>query len=394
MEDTQILRIKHYEEILRTVEGLLSAEETAEEDLAGLRGGIRELEAYYGSPEWKQDFADDEAGRLPGDLARGVLSEDGIYNVLESFRERTEGSGRRSGMKRIAVDIGGTSLRTAVFDEEMKILDVFKVPNDRTLGAAGNLDKLVGFLKSRDYAYCGVGIASPGPLDLKRGMMLNPPNLFGWDNFPVADFLAERMGVPAAVNNDGNLAGLAEARIGAGKGFDSVVFLGMSTGMGGSFVYKGELINGAHCNTAEFYNVIVSDDPYHHGSANPGSLNELAGGAAMERIATERFGRQMFAKDLFALYDEGNEDAADILEKTSEMLARGIANIYYMIDPDVYVIGGSIGLHNRWYVAKALEKAKRYMVMPDINVAWSVFGDDAGLYGAALLAGDAAGLKG
>jgi glucokinase len=140
--------------------------------------------------------------------------------------------------------------------------------------------------------------------------------------------------------------------------------------------------------------VIVSDDPYHHGSANPGSLNELAGGAAMERIATERFGRQMFAKDLFALYDEGNEDAADILEKTSEMLARGIANIYYMIDPDVYVIGGSIGLHNRWYVAEALEKAKRYMVMPDINVVWSVFGDDAGLYGAALLAGDAAGLKG
>jgi glucokinase len=218
-------------------------------------------------------------------------------------------------------------------------------------------------------------------------MILNPPNLHGWDNFPVAAYFSEHMGIPAAVNNDGNLAGLAEARIGAGRGYDSVVFIGMSTGLGGSYVYKGELINGAHCNTAEFYNVMVCDDPYHHGSANPGSLNETAGGAAMERIASERYGRQVFAKDLFRMYYEGDEAAREILERTSEMLARGIANIYYTIDPDIYVIGGSIGLHNDWYIERVLEKARKYMVDPEINVARSVFGDDAGLYGAALLAG-------
>ncbi len=291
-------------------------------------------------------------------------------------------------MKRIAIDIGGTQLRAAIFSEDMKILDVFKTDNDRAIGAATNLDKLIRFLKEAGSDYCGVGIASPGPLDLKKGMILNPPNLHGWDNFPVAGYFSEQMGVPAAVNNDGNLAGLAEARIGAGKGFDSVVFIGMSTGLGGSYVYKGELINGAHCNTAEFYNVMVCDDPYHHGSANPGSLNEIAGGAAMERIATERYGRQVYAKDLFRLYDAGDPTAREILERTSEMLARGIANIYYTIDPDIYVIGGSIGLHNHWYVDKTIARAKTYMVDPSINVAYSVYGDDAGLYGAALLAGD------
>ena len=285
------------------------------------------------------------------------------------------------------IDIGGTQLRIGVFDGEGNLTDVFKTINDRSLGGEKNMDVLLGFVK--DYDIMAYGIASPGPLDVKHGKILNPPNLYGWDNFEIVRYLEEKTGKPVAVNNDGNLAGLAEARMGAGKGYDSVVFIGMSTGMGGSFVYKGELINGAHCNTAEFYNVIVCDDPYHHGSANPGSLNEIAGGAAMERIATEHFGKQMFAKDLFGLYDQGNKDAAAILERTSEMLARGIANIYYTIDPDIYVIGGSIAVNNPWYVEKAMTKAKGYMTDPNINVAMSAFGDDAGLYGAMLIGKDA-----
>lgn len=128
-------------------------------------------------------------------------------------------------------------------------------------------------------------------------------------------------------------------------------------------------------------------------SAEPGSLNEVSGGAAMARIATEKFQTPMTARTLFEKYDQGDPLAAEILEGTSEALARGIANIYYMIDPDIYIIGGSIGMNNPWYVEKVLEKAKRYMTDPTINVAWAQFGDDAGLYGAALLAEDTAAKK-
>ena len=291
-------------------------------------------------------------------------------------------------MKRIAIDIGGTQLRIAVFDENYKMIDVYKTPNDPAYGAEKSLQKLFDHVDALGYEYGAVGISSPGPLDLRRGMILNPPNLKGWDNFPLVDYIRDKTGLPADVNNDGNLAGLAEARLGSGKGFESVVFLGMSTGMGGAFVYKGDIVNGAHCNAAEFYNVIVCDDPYHHASANPGSLNEVAGGAGMARIATEAYGKPMTARTLFEAYNTGDKKAAAILEKTSEYLARGIANIYYNIDPDVYVIGGSIGLHNPWYVEKALSKAKSYMVLPDITVRKATFEDDAGLVGAALLAGD------
>ena len=176
------------------------------------------------------------------------------------------------------IDIGGTQLRIGIFDDEGNLTDVYRTDNDRSLGGEKNISRLLDYVKEKGYDVRSYGIASPGPLDLKKGKILNPPNLYGWDNFEIVRYITEQTGKPAAVNNDGNLAGLAEARLGAGRGFDSVVFIGMSTGMGGSFVYKGELINGAHCNTAEFYNVIVCDDPYHHGSANPGSLNEVAGG--------------------------------------------------------------------------------------------------------------------
>lgn len=290
--------------------------------------------------------------------------------------------------KYAAIDIGGTQLRLGIFDEEHHLLNVHKTDNDRTLGGEKNISRLLEAAGS-DPEIRAWGIASPGPLDLRKGKILNPPNLYGWDDFEIVRYITEKTGRPCAINNDGNLAGLAEARIGAGKGYDSVVFIGMSTGMGGSFVHKGELISGAHCNTAEFYNVIVCDDPYHHGSANPGSLNETAGGAAMERIATAAYGRQMFARDLFEMYDRGDEKAAEILERTSEMLARGIADIYYIIDPDIYVFGGSIGLNNPWYIEKVITKAKTYMTDPDIRTALSAYGDDAGLYGAMLLAADA-----
>ena len=289
-----------------------------------------------------------------------------------------------------AFDIGGTQLRAAVFDEERRLTDVFKTTNDKELGAEKNIDKLIDFIKSHDYDFCGVGIASPGPLDLRRGMILNPPNLVGWDNFEIVKYVEMKTGLPTDVNNDGNLAGLAEARLGEGAGYDSVVFIGMSTGLGGSYVYKGNLINGAHFNAAEFYNVIVCDDTYHHGSANPGSLNELAGGVGIGRLGTEKFGQPMTARDVFAKYNEGDPRAAEVLEFTSEVLARGISNIYYTIDPVIYIIGGSIALFNPWYVEKVLAKAKGYMTAPDIRVAMAKFGDDAGLYGAALLAEDVA----
>ena len=292
-------------------------------------------------------------------------------------------------MYRIGIDIGGTQLRIALIDENFKIVEVYKTANDRSRDAEANCTPLVDWIHAKQnegFELGGIGIGSPGPLDLRAGKVLNPPNLVGWDNFPIVRFFQEATGLPTLLNNDANVAGLSEALLGGGKGYESVIFLGLSTGFGGAFVYRGELINGAHGNTAEYWNSIVCDDPNGRGSANPGSLNENAGGTGITRVATARFGRPMEPKELFDLYYAGDPTALEVFDYCTEMLARGLANIFWNFDPDVVVVGGSIDLYHPIYLQTALEKAARYLPAPDsLHIEKAVFGDDAGLIGAALL---------
>ena len=289
----------------------------------------------------------------------------------------------------IAIDIGGTQLRIALVDDAYHIVEVHKTANDRTQDAQANCAPLVAWIRAKQeegVELAGIGIGSPGPLDLRAGKVLNPPNLVGWDDFEIVRYFSEATGLPTYLNNDANVAGLSEALLGGGKGYESVIFLGLSTGFGGAFVYRGELINGAHCNTAEYWNSIVTDDPNHQKNSNPGSLNENAGGTGIARVATARYGRPMEPKELFDRYYAGEQEAGEVFDYCTEMLARGLANIYWNFDPDVVVVGGSIDQYHPVYLETALEKAARYLPAPDaLHLEKAVFGDDAGLVGAALL---------
>ena len=232
-----------------------------------------------------------------------------------------------------------------------------------------------------------MGVGCPGPLDLKGGRVLNPPNLLGWDNFEIVAWLEDRLGVRAVLNNDANVAGLAEAVLGAGKSCESVAFVGVSTGIGGAFVHRGRIYCGANGNASEFWNMIVNEDPYCHRSANPGSLNEQCSGSGLARIARERYGREMGAWELFELYRAGNALAKEIVARQADTLARGIANITCTLDPEVIVIGGSVAFHNPEYVELARRRALEYVNHPAaLDVRPAQLGDDAGLIGAALLA--------
>ncbi len=289
-------------------------------------------------------------------------------------------------MHTIGIDIGGTQLRAAVLDENYRIIETFKTKNDRSRSCTENCDQLISFITSRNEELSGIGIGAPGPLNMKTGTILNPPNLIGWDNFPIADYFQKQTGLPAVLNNDANVAGLAEALLGNGNGYESVCFMGLSTGLGGAYVYRGQLVNGANGNAAEWWNMVVNDDPYGHKSANPGSLNEQAAGSGLKATASRIYGRDVSTKELFDLYYAGDEAAVQIFEKATDVLARGIANITCVIDPDVIIVGGSVAIFNPVYVEAAAKKAKTYMNFPDsLHIEPARFGDDAGLIGAALL---------
>ncbi len=287
-------------------------------------------------------------------------------------------------MNTAGIDIGATQLRAAIFDENRKMIQSYKTGNDASITCEENVDKLLDFLKSYDYEYAGIGIGCPGPMDIPAGRLLNPPNLVGWDDFHLVRYVEEQTGLKTVLNNDANVSGLAEALLGAGKGYESVVFIGVSTGLGGAFVYKGELVNGAHSNAAEFWNVIVNEDPHCHKNANAGSLNEQAGGSGLALLATDGFGREMTTKELFDLYYQHDPLAIQIVEHGADALAKGLADLTFIIDPDVFVVGGSVAIYNPTYIDLTLEYARRYTHVP-INIKYAQFGDDAGLIGASLL---------
>ncbi|MBR3356681.1 MAG: ROK family protein [Solobacterium sp.] len=289
-------------------------------------------------------------------------------------------------MKTIGIDIGGTQLRAAVLDENYNIIDIFKTPNDRSLTCRENCDKLIDFICSQNEEFSGIGIGAPGPMNMKTGTILNPPNLIGWDNFPITEYFREKTGLPAVLNNDANVAGLAEALLGSGKGYESVCFMGISTGLGGAYVYQGKLVNGANGNAAEWWNMIVNEDPYGHKNANPGSLNEQAAGSGLHAIASRIYGQETHTKELFDRYYSGDATAVEIIDRAVDVLAKGIANITCVIDPDIFIIGGSVAIFHPFYIEAAAKKAKQYMNFPEtLHIEPAKFGDDAGLIGAALL---------
>ncbi len=289
-------------------------------------------------------------------------------------------------MYRVGIDIGGTNLRCAIFNEKMEMVKHYKTPNDKTKNAQDNLKEMIEFINTFDGKIESIGIGCPGPLDAHKGIILNPPNLLGWDNFPIVEFFIKETGIPTKMSNDANVAGLGEAILGAGRGYESVYYITMSTGFGGAYIFRNELINGVSTCAGEIYNMIVNEDHHQHKGTNAGSLNEQCGGYGLSIIAEEIFHQPMSAKQLFDLYHQGDEKAIALIEKTADIAAKGIANVGCVIDPEVYVVGGSIANFNPDFVALVFEKAKKYYIKPEfLSYKMAHFSDDAGLIGAALL---------
>lgn len=289
-------------------------------------------------------------------------------------------------MYRIGMDIGGTQLRVAAFDDGHRIVAREAIPNDHTKGPDENLGSLLDIVETWGLDYEGIGIGCPGPLDFGTGRLLSPPNLPGWEGFGIKDFVEERSGRRVVVNNDANVAGLAEALVGAGKGRESVFYFTVSTGVGGAYVYRGQIVGGAHSCAAEVFDLMVNGSTDHRPRMNDGCLEDQASGNGMARIASRDLGFDVDGVALFELVHAGNKLAGDVVEHGADALARGVANVSFVIDPDVFVFGGSVALHNPDFIDLTHEKARGYVLNPDsLTFELARCGDDAGLLGASLL---------
>lgn len=289
----------------------------------------------------------------------------------------------------VGVDIGGTNTRVALIDDSYQVLERVQFDTD-VQEPERTLQRIKEAIDSFHKDVCGIGLSCPGPLDLIHGVVLETPNLVGkWHHFKVVEALQNLTGLPTFLENDANLAGLAEATIGLGKDLRYVQFLTVSTGLGSGLVIDKQIYQGAHGYANEIANIIMWKDGPSHGSIIPGGIEAISSGTAITTRAIAAGLDVRHAGEVNDLALAGNAVAKEIMDDAKEYLANTLAAIFAIINPEIFILGGSVALKIDGFVddIEQRTKAKVYKGLSNlVQVVKSNLDEDSGLIGAACLA--------
>jgi len=296
----------------------------------------------------------------------------------------------------IGIDLGGTNVRTLLVDETGKSYSEVKDSTERENGPDYVCAKIIRQISSLDTSVCGglsgvegIGIGVPGPVDVVKGTMIMATNLPGFENYPICEKLADKFNLPVFIDNDANVAGLAEAILGAGKDYPTCYYVTISTGIGGAFVVNGKLVSGGRGHAGEIGNIIVKNNGYKFGALNPGAAEGEASGTAITRKGKAILGEDKVAHagDVFRLASEGDLKAQSIVDECISELATLFANIAHTIDPHCFVLGGGV-MKSKDYFLDQLEEqfnSKIHVGMRGHIPLLQAKLEDCGAIGAAML---------
>ena len=308
----------------------------------------------------------------------------------------------------VAVDLGGTNIRAAIFPTaEAKPTAVARAPTLATEGPEAVIDRIIAAIQEVASGIEGgmrIGLGAPGPLDPKRGLVIEAPNLPGWVNIPLRDRLEQHFECPVALGNDANLAGLGEWRHGAGRGAHNLLYLTLSTGIGGGVIVDNRLLVGAHGLAAELGHMTVRPDGPLCGCGQRGHLEAVASGPAIARRARERLAageasalravadwdRDLTAEDVGRAALAGDPLAIAVVAEAGAAIGMHLANLLHVFNPEVIVLGGGVSQIGAPLFGP-IEQALRETVMhpaylEGLRLERAALGDDAGLIGAMVLA--------
>ncbi len=258
----------------------------------------------------------------------------------------------------LGIDVGGTKVAFGLGDETGRLRARQRRPTEPTRDPQRDLARIVAdarrLLEEAGVApreLTAVGVSLPGPLDLERGEILNPPNLPGWKRVAVRDPLAEALGVPVHLENDANAAALAEWRFGAGRGLQHVVYLTMSTGVGGGLVLGGRLYRGVLASAGEVGHIPVEWEGEPCNCGLRGCLEAYVGGASLTRrlravapadgrVAALAGGREQATPEhLVAAAREGDAFALGEMARFNDYLARALVTLGFVLAPEAVLLG-------------------------------------------------------
>jgi glucokinase len=294
----------------------------------------------------------------------------------------------------IGIDLGGTKILAGVVTREGEVLRrherMTSLESQEALLV--ELEKAIDEVIGDDVGSIGLGV--PGPLDLVAGRTYDMVNL-PFHDFPLRDHMAERFGLPVGLDNDANAAAIAEWRVGAGRGVDSLVMLTLGTGLGGGVISAGRPFRGAHGAGVELGHVVIVHDgrPCQGRCTGRGHLEPYVTGLAATRAAQDAFGPAADAHRLVRLANEGDVTARSILADIGRHLGSGMGSFANIFEPELIVIGGGFGVA-AWehLIGPAQEVMLREALRPmrdEVRVVRAELGTTAGLIGAAFVAFEA-----
>ena len=305
-----------------------------------------------------------------------------------------------------AVDLGGTNLRAAVVDARGGISGFVTYATQASRGPDAVIERIVAALHdslaqaSMDVTdLAAVGIGAPGPLDWESGVIHEPPNLPGWRAVPLAAQVAEAVGLPTHLENDANAAALAERQYGIGQGALNMLYVTVSTGVGGGLILDGDLWHGAYGSAGEFGHMTVDFDGPLCDCGNRGCVEVLASGPdmavwVMEQIAAGRAsaldGRSdLTGRDVVEAAQRGDELAIGALARAGRAVGFGVINVAHLVNLDMVVIGGGIANAGPLLFEPLRATVNAHLLestAPNLRLEpWSL-GENVGLLGAAAAA--------
>lgn len=293
-------------------------------------------------------------------------------------------------MSVVGIDLGGTKIMAGVFSEGV-IKAKVTVPTPEEGGQAvieAMAQAAEAAIEAGGVAVQAIGLGTPGPLDFKRGRIKFAPNIANFTDFPIVERLEQATGYKVYMENDANAAALAEHKLGAAQGAESTLYMTVSTGVGGGFVWGNKVLRGVNGQGGEIGHITMLPGGPSCGCGLDGCLEALATGPAMERMALASFKREMNTRELFALFQQGDPRASRIVLQAASWVGIALASLVKCYDPEVVVLGGGVALNaGQAYLDEVLRAYQRYMenwITPPLHLA--KLGSEAGLLGAALTA--------
>ena len=299
------------------------------------------------------------------------------------------------------IDLGGTTVKIAYFDETSNLLEKWEIPTVTANGGSRILPDIAQAV--REYLakdaipredILGIGIGVPGPVS-RQGVVNRCVNL-GWGSFNIAETLSQLTDLPVKAGNDANVAALGECWVGGGKGCDNMVLATLGTGVGGGIIIDRKILCGAHGAGGEIGHMVLNrDETIPCGCGKRGCVEQYCSATGIVRTAKEYLARStqpsclrsldnLTCKDIFDAGAAEDTAALEILDIVYRNLAEFLANVAAVADPEVIVIGGGVSKAGDMLLEGIRRHIYKYLfhASTDVRLALATLGNDAGAYGA------------